>query len=315
MEISGLHHVTAMASNPAMNVDFYTRILGLRLVKKTVNFDDPGTYHLYYGDETGSPGTILTFFPWEGARPGTVGGGQVTEYSFRIPPGSVAFWQEHLQRSNVESGGPSKRFGEALLTLRDPDGFAISLIETPAPSQIRPWTGSSVPQEFAIRGFHGATLTLQNISRTTRLLESVMGCERGPVEENRTRVYIGTGETRGAVDLLEIPTVRNGTMGTGIVHHIAWRTPTDEAQIEARRQLIGAGLGVSPVMDRKYFHSIYYREPGGVLFEIATDPPGFDVDEPRDELGKKLMLPPWLESSRNIIEKALPSLEPNPPTQ
>lgn len=306
MKLTGLHHLTAMASDPARNFDFYTRVLGLRLVKKTVNFDDPGTYHLYYGDAAGSPGTILTFFPWPETRPGRVGVGQVTAFAFQIPSGSTAFWYQHLEQETSLTPIRQTRFGFEVLSARDPDGFLVELIEVAHPRDVAQWSASEVPSEFGLRGFHGVTLCMHNAGPTARILTDVMGAKGVGTEGNRSRFLLGEGTDQACIELLELPDGEIGTGGTGIVHHLAWRTPDDAAELECRKILIETGYQVSPVMDRNYFHSIYYREPGGVLFEIATDPPGFCVDEPADSLGEKLMLPDWLESRRPILEATLP---------
>lgn len=302
MILTGLHHITAIASDPVANVRFYTEILGLRLVKKTVNFDDPGTYHLYFGDETGTPGTILTFFPFEDARRGVPGIGQATAFAFRVPSGSLPAWRDRLQGFGASE--ITERMGERFLTCRDPDGFQIEFIESEACENARPWSASPVPPEIALGGFHSVTLTLEAAERTAQILESLLGARPVGLEANRFRHALGNT----FIDLLCLPAGRPGTGGAGIIHHIAWRTPNDESQAAARTDLIAAGFNVSPVMDRNYFHSIYFREPGGVLFEIATDPPGFAVDESPDSLGTRLMLPSWLESRREILEQTLPPL-------
>jgi glyoxalase family protein len=312
MKLTGIHHLTAMASDPARNVDFYTRVLGLRLVKKTVNFDDPGTYHLYYGDRAGSPGTILTFFPWPEARKGRPGAGQVTAFAFQIPPGSSGFWAKRLENATGATPTHGTRFGASLLLASDPDGFQIELIEVEHPRHVEAWTAAEVPDDVALHGFHSATLALWEEEPTAMLLTGLMGARFAGREGNRVRFVLGDGPDEAKIDLLVDLNADAGSGGTGIVHHIAWRTPDDAAEAECREALVRAGFPVSPVMDRNYFHSIYYREPGGVLFEIATDPPGFAVDEPAEFLGEKLMLPDWLEPRRAILEATLPPLnEPN----
>jgi glyoxalase family protein len=309
MKLTGIHHVTAIASDPAANATFYTRVLGLRLVKKTVNFDDPSTYHLYYGDDTGSPGTILTFFPWPDARRGTPGVGQVTGYAFQVPQGSLSFWRNYLTSAGLTIVDEGTRFGEKFIAIRDPDTFLVEFIETADIAATKPVRGATIPSEHAIRGFHGATLSLEAQEQTGAILTKLMGAARETSESNRFRYTLGDGPTGARIDLLCLPAGRWGSGGTGTVHHIAWRTPDDGSQVTARTELISAGLNVSPVIDRNYFHSIYYREPGGVLFEIATDPPGFAVDESPDTLGSKLMLPEWLEPHRGALEATLPPLK------
>ena len=311
MNLTGIHHLTAIASDPARNAAFYTEVLGLRMVKKTVNFDDPGTYHLYYGDNTGTPGTILTFFPWPDARRGTPGVGQITAFAFQAPRGSLAFWRNHLTSNGFAIANEGVRFGEELLAIQDPDGFLIELIETVDLAPISPVREARIPAEHELRGFHGATLSLEAQERTGAVLTKLMGAVLEKSEDNRFRYLLGHGPGRARVDLLCLPAGRWGTGGAGIVHHIAWRTLDDASQLAARSELVSGGFNVSPVMDRNYFHSIYYREPGGVLFEIATDPPGFSVDESPEGLGSKLMLPPWLEGHRSYLEATLPPLTPS----
>jgi glyoxalase family protein len=309
MKLNGIHHLTAIASNPAANAAFYTEILGLRLVKKTVNFDDPSTYHLYYGDDAGTPGTIVTFFPWPGARRGTPGVGQVTAFAFQVPPGSLEFWRKHLASAGVLIADQGTRLGENFIAIPDPDEFVLEFIETADHANITPVRGATIPAEYALRGFHGATLSLEAQEQTGTVLMTLMGAQLSGSEGNRYRYLLGDGPSRARIDLLCLPAGRLGTGGTGIVHHIAWRTPDDASERDARTELVSAGLNVSPVIDRNYFHSIYYREPGGVLFEIATDPPGFAVDESPETLGSKLMLPEWLERDRSVLEATLPPLK------
>jgi glyoxalase family protein len=306
--LPGIHHVTAIASDPQQNYEFYAGFLGLRLVKKTVNFDDPGTYHLYFGDERGGPGTIMTFFPWPGAHRGRIGAGQATVTSFAVPEGSLPFWTERAKSRGIDASQSSERFGEKVLSFADSDGLRIELIEAGPPSRSA-WTGSGVPADSAIMSFHSVTLSEEGFERTAVLLEKTMRFTAGAVEGNRYRFR---AEGRGAasiVDLLCIPDGRRGLQGAGTVHHIAFRTPDDEAQAHWRTRIAEAGLNVTPVMDRNYFRSIYFREPGGVLFEIATDPPGFTIDEPAERLGTSLKLPPWYESERARIESILPVLK------
>jgi glyoxalase family protein len=309
MKLHGIHHLTAIASNPAANAAFYTEVLGLRLVKKTVNFDDPSTYHLYYGDDAGTPGTILTFFPWPNARRGTPGVGQVTAFAFQVPTGSLGFWRKRLGGAGLLIADQGTRFGENFIAVQDPDEFVLEFIETAEAAAITPARGPTIPAEHALKGFHGATLSLEAQEQTGTVLTELMGAQLAGSEGNRFRYFLGDGPSRARVDLLCLPAGRSGTGGTGIVHHIAWRTPDDASELAARAELVRGGLNVSPVIDRNYFHSIYYREPGGVLFEIATDPPGFAVDEPSETLGSKLMLPEWLEPHRPVLEATLPPLK------
>ena len=292
--LPGIHHVTAIAGDPQRNVDFYAGMLGLRLVKRTVNFDDPTTYHLYYGDEVGHPGTILTFFPWPGARRGRQGTGQVAAISLSIPRSSLGSWLARLVEHGVRHDGPSRRFEEHVLAFRDPDGLALELVGGSAADDRLGWGSGPVPAEHAIRGVFGVTLLEDGYELSAQLLTETMGFRSLRAEGNRFR-YVGDSGSRGAV------------------HHVAWRTPDDEQQRRWREKLAGTGLNVSPVLDRQYFRTIYFREPGGVLFEIATDPPGFTIDEAADELGGRLRLPPWLEPVRPRLEEALPALHaPSP---
>jgi glyoxalase family protein len=305
--IPGIHHLTAIASDPQRNLDFYTGTLGLRLVKLTVNFDDPGTYHLYFGDGQGRPGTILTFFPWPSAPRGIRGTGEVTTISFAVPEGALAYWAERLQRFGVNAE-PEQRFGEQALAFADPDGMLLELMERPAAALHDAWADGPVPAEVAIRGFSGVTLSEIDHEDTAPLLTEIMGFRPAQQEGLRFRYVVGAGADQALVDILEEPETLRGALGAGSVHHIAWRTPGDEEQLAWRQELLRQGLQVTSVRDRQYFHSIYFREPGGVLFEIATDPPGFATDETPDQLGAHLKLPPWLEPERARLENVLPRL-------
>ena len=311
--IRGLHHVTAIATDPQRNVDFYNGLLGLRLVKKTVNYDDPGTYHLYYGDGLGRPGTILTFFPWPGARRGTRGAGQATTTAFTVREGSLEFWRDRLAKHAVVVSEETLWFGDRVLKFLDPDGLELALVEAATPTPEEPWLNSPVPVEMSIGGFHSVTLREQVLDRTQGFLEGVMGFKHSASEGERHR-FESHDEGQGrVVDLVVRRDSGFGRIAAGTVHHIAWRVPDDAEELEWRRHLLEQGADVSPVMDRQYFKSIYFREPGGVLFEIATDPPGFTLDEAEVDLGSSLMLPPWLESERKRIEAALPAIHPATP--
>jgi Lactoylglutathione lyase and related lyases len=309
MNISGLHHVTAIASDPQRNLDFYVELLGLRLVKRTVNFDDPGSYHFYFGDAAGTPGTILTFFSWPGARRGVHGSSEVSATAFTIPPDSAAYWVERLQESHVSAERASKRFGEEVVRFADPDGALIELIESTPSAAVAPWNESPVPAEHAIRGFHSVSATLRNSQETAKLITETFGYGLVQEDGNRSR-FSAPGEAGIGkfIDLISAPHAHAGHIAIGSVHHIAFRVPNDEQQIGWREKLISEGYQVSPVMDRTYFHSIYLREPGGVLFELATDPPGFTQDESIDELGANLRLPSWMEHARTQIEEVLPKV-------
>jgi glyoxalase family protein len=310
-QIEGIHHITAMASDPQANVDFYTGILGLRLVKKTVNFDDPGTYHFYYGNETGTPGTILTFFPWPMARRGTRGAGQATVTSFSVPQGALGYWTERLDRFGVPFESPRARFDEEVVTLVDPDGLQLELVARAGDGR-SPWETGPVPAEHAIRGFEGTTLTEWNPEVTSELLTGTLGFRPVGQEGSRFRFEVGPGGPGTRVDLVASPAAERGRISAGTVHHVAWRVADEAVQEEWRQAIAERGLYVTPILDRQYFRSIYFREPGGVLFEMATDPPGFTWDEPVEALGSGLKLPPWLEPERPRIEAVLPPVEVRP---
>ena len=307
--MSGIHHVTAIAGKPARNVDFYTRTLGLRLVKKTVNFDDPSTYHLYYGDEQGHPGTILTFFPWEHAAPGRSGEGLAEETAFRVPLESIGYWAQRLIEHGVPHNAPERRFGEPVLTLTDPDGLSLALVGVAGASSEPAWSNGAVPAEHAIRGFHGITLMLGQAAPTGAILTDIFGFKDAGREGHLVR-YTANGGAGSAVTIRETEGFLPGRMGRGSVHHIAFRA-TDDAQqaAMARKVRTDHRLSPTPQLDRNYFRSVYFREPGGILFEIATDAPGFAVDEPLESLGRDLKLPGFLEPHRREIEAALPPLE------
>jgi glyoxalase family protein len=300
----GIHHITAIVGHPQENVDFYAGVLGLRLVKQTVNFDDPGTYHLYFGNEGGKPGTIITFFPWAGAYQGKIGDGQVGVTSYVVPQGALGFWEERLENFNV-SFTKTERFGEEYLVFDDPHGLHLEIVEREE-GEANTWTFGGVTSEYAIKGFGGATLLSARPDQTAELLEKVMGLEKIGEEEDFTR-YRSTADIGNVIDLKLTPSGR-GEMGVGTVHHIAWRAIDDQDQLDWKKYVAENGYGVTPVQDRNYFNAIYFREHGGILFEIATDPPGFTVDEPLDQLGQKLMLPEWLESKREELEAILEPL-------
>ncbi len=297
--IAGLHHVTAIASNPQRNLDFYTGVLGLRFVKRTVNFDDPGTYHFYFGDDVGTPGTILTFFPWPGATRGRRGAGETIATAFSIPPGSLPYWRERLRDKGVATE-ESLHFGQAHLAFRDPDDMVLELVEQQVSPSVHAPRYSDVPAHFAVQGFFGTTLLELSLPRTEAMLD-LMGYRKLAEEGDRTR-YTAAGEARGRfLDVVVDPAAQPGRMGAGTVHHIAFRASDDAAQLDWRAQL-GQHVSVTTVQDRTYFHSIYFREPGGVLFEIATDAPGFLIDEPVESLGEALRIPEWFEPQRPQIE-------------
>jgi glyoxalase family protein len=313
--ISGIHHVTAVASDPQRNLDFYTEVLGLRLVKRTVNFDDPGTYHFYFGDEVGSPGSILTFFPWPMSSHGSPGVGQVEVTSFCVPEESLHYWEQRLLSAGTPAERSGKRFGEEVLRFADPDGLKLELIaHAGMASRGQAWRDASVPAKHAIGGFDSVTLCEQGYEATVGVLET-MGFKKVAEQGNRFRFDVGEGGAGARVDLLCSSESRYGNIAAGIVHHVAWRVSDDDSQKAWRKHLASQRLNVTPVIDRCYFHSIYFREPGGVLFEIATDPPGFTMDESEESLGEALKLPSWLEPDRNAIERVLPPIQLHKPVR
>ena len=307
--ILGLHHITAIASNAKANVDFYTKVLGLRLLKKTVNFDDPGTYHLYYGDEKGSAGTILTFFPYEGARRGNAGTGMATQIGYSVPEGSFDFWLKRFDQFNVVHNKPSEKFGEQYLPFLDPDGLKLELTIPKNPDNRTPWTTAEINSEVATRGFHNVTLTLNKIEGTAAVLTQVFGYKLLEQSGNRYRYITDAVNQAAIVDLVELPSEQRGLGGAGTNHHVAFRVKDEETLMQFRSKVESAGLHITEKIDRNYFYSLYFREPGGVLFEIATDNPGFGIDEPFDKLGSTLLLPPQYESRRAEIEAVLPALD------
>jgi glyoxalase family protein len=345
MKLLGIHHITAIASDPQRNLDFYRNVLGLRLVKRTVNFDDPSSYHFYFGDAIGTPGTVITFFPWPGARRGTRGNSQVVATSFAIPTGSLNYWSDRLKEHSITVENIS-RFDEQGLRFIDPDGLLIELIasdtdhsgELPSPQSSPTGRGGrGAPGEggLGIRGFHAPTLQLQDLTPTQKLLTETLGFQqiaeegsrrrfsldgphlsplsappgRDPGEDVQRQERVKTGSTSAQLDLVDRLDDPAGHIAAGTVHHIAFRTPTDEEQLKWREKLVGLGFAVSPVMDREYFHSIYFREPGGILFEIATQGPGFTIDEPAESLGESLKLPKQFEPHQREIERSLPPIK------
>jgi glyoxalase family protein len=312
--ILGIHHVTAIAGDPQRNLDFYAGILGLRFVKRTVNFDDPQTYHFYYGDEVGTPGTIMTFFPWPGARRGRQGTGQVAVTSFAALPTALGFWIERLIRHGIRFEGPTKRGvtrgdAEQVLAFRDHDGLMLEIVAHPDADIRAAWSGApGISREHALRGFLTVTLWENRGDDTERLLIDTLGFRPLREEEGTRRYTTGEGEPGSLVDVRTIGGFPNAVGGAGTVHHVAWSVVDDAAQLEVRERVLKAGFEPTPVIDRNYFHSVYFREPGGVLFELATKPPGFTVDEPVERLGERLMLPPQYEPVRAHIEAALPPI-------
>ncbi len=303
-----IHHVTAIAREPQRNLDFYAGTLGMRLVKLTINYDDPGTYHFYYGDELGRPGSLLTFFPWTAGRPGRQGSGQINGIGLAIPPRSLGFWIERLLSRGVKYEGPVKRFGEQLLSFADPDGLMLELIATPRAEAVEGWPEGPVPAEHAVRGIHGVTIWEDGDAGSAPFLAGTMEFKEIAEDGNRLR-FEAAGDGLGTVvELRRTLGFWRGTDGAGTVHHVAFRAADDAEQLARQAQLQRDGVGVTEVRDRTYFRSIYFREPGGVLYEIATDGPGFTLDESPAELGSTLKLPARYESMRPRLEVALPPI-------
>lgn len=308
-EILGLHHITAIAGNAQRNYDFYTKTLGFRLVKKTVNFDDPQTYHFYFGDKVGTPGTILTFFPWANVRQGKNGVGMVTEIGYSIPQGSLDFWKARFEKFNVHHDIISERFGEKHLAFQDPDGLWLNLIEAKQEDDRKGWETAEMNADVAIKGFHTVTLTLNNIKATAAILTEVFGYKQVEQDGNLYRYQTDAVENAALVDLLEEPQAQRGLNAGGTNHHVAFRVKDEEALMAVREKIVDRGLHVTEKINRDYFFSLYFREPGGVLFEIATDNPGFATDETVETLGSSLQLPDQFEPMRDQIEKGLPDLK------
>jgi glyoxalase family protein len=306
--VNGLHHITAIAGPAQENLDFYAGVLGMRLVKRSVNQDDPGTYHLFYADAEATPGTDLTFFPWAHMAPPRIGHGLAVEVGLEVPSGSLTFWGERLERYGARLGAIETRFGERVLPVIDPHGLQLTLVEHGAGPQRRftPWDGSTVPAERQVRGLHGARVWERDAAPTEAFLVEALGFTRLATEHGWTRY--GFDGAAGVLDVRETPAERRGAWGVGSVHHLAWRVDDDEHQRIVRDSVGQAGGRATPVIDRFWFKSVYFKEPGGVLFEIATDGPGFAVDEEPAHLGESLVLPPWLETARSQIERVLPPL-------
>jgi glyoxalase family protein len=315
--IKGLHHVTAVTRDAQVNVDFYRNVLGQRLVKRTVNFDSPDSYHFYFADEIGTPGSVLTFFAWPRMRPGVRGNGETAALAYNISTSSIGFWRDHLDSKGINVQPVEQRFGMEVLPFDDPDGMRIELVLSDAPAAVQYWETGPIPQAHALNGFHSVTLWLEEIEPTADLLISQMGYTLAGEEGNRHRFIGGRDSLAQTLDILHRPVQPEdipdeAVFGAGSIHHIAFRVPTDEEQLGYKSALRAAGYGVTPVRDRSYFHSIYYREPGGVLFEIATEGPGFAIDESVESLGESLKLPEWFEPTRSAIEESLQPINLNP---
>ena len=317
LEVGGIHHVTCIAGHPQENVDFYAGTLGLRMVKRSVNQDDPGTYHLFYADGGAHAGSDITFFPWPAMGPGTRGTGMANEVAFAVPPGSLPWWRERLERQGFGAQDEEARFGERVMTLTDPHGLPLALVES-ARALERPfdaWKRSEVPAERQIRGIHAVRVAESNADPTSEFAQKTLGMKRVGHEEGWTR-FEGRDAWCGHLDVRTAPELPRGEWGVGTVHHVAWRVRNESEQVDLRALVQRAGLRPTQVIDRFWFTSVYFREPGGVLFELATDPPGFAIDEPIEQLGQELKLPPWLEPKRKEIEHALPPIElPKPVPQ
>ena len=305
--IPGIHHVTCITRDVQKCVDFYVSVLGLRFVKKSINQDLPDTYHIYFGDYLGTPGTAMTFFGWPTWPKQRVGSGQVTTVSFAVPERALDFWSKRLKTLGIEHHRIS-RFDTDSVVLRDADGIELELVANAKDDRWVPWRESPVDPEHAIRGFHSVAMTLAETAATFDLLTSTMGFRQVKEDGNRTRFETGAGGPHATLDVIESPEGPEGEESVGTVHHVAWRTSDAEAQVAWRQALLRAGRNVTPVIDRWYFKSIYYREPGGVLFEIATDGPGFTVDEAPEKLGTTLSLPPWFQVRRDQLDKILPPI-------
>ncbi len=306
--IPGLHHVTALSSNAQNNVDFYAGILGLRMVKKTINFDAPDVYHLYYGDGDGSPGTLMTFFPYPGIVKGRKGIGQLTATSFSISDGSMGYWMNRLKKFGIDHTEPKKRFGdEEFIYFEDKDGLGIELVANDRDYRDG-YKYGHIPSAHTIKGFYGVTLNQQRYERTADFLTDRIDHKLIAGEEGRFR-FSPDGEVGAIVDVIEMPSGTIGRGGSGTVHHVAFATADNDTQLEVRERLVSAGVHVTPVVDRQYFKSIYFREPGGVLFEVATNPPGMSIDEDPHHLGTSLKLPPWQENNRDVIESNLETIK------
>lgn len=305
--VNGLHHVTAIAGPAQRNLDFYAGVLGMRLVKKSVNQDDPGTYHLFYADAEGRPGTDLTFFPWTHLAPSRKGTGLTVEVQLAVPEGSLGFWEARLQKYGAKLGSPELRFGEKTLPFRDPDGLEVALMET-GPRPFSPWERGEVPEDQQIMGLHGARLWERELHPTATFLTETLGFQAAGQENGWNRYTVAGGGSGKFVDLKELPNMPRGQWGTGSIHHIAWSVDDTPHELEVRERIARAGRRPTEQIDRFWFKSVYFMEPGGALFELATDGPGFGVDEEMSKLGESLVLPPWLESQRAQIEAGLPEL-------
>lgn len=310
--LKGLHHVTAISGDPQVNIDFYQQVLGQRLIKRTINFDDPGTFHLYYGDRIGTPGSILTFFPYLGMKVGRRGVGETAATAYAINPESLAYWTDRLEHFQVPGPTKQERFGETVLAFHDPHGMNLELITLPRSPSVNHWGNGPIDKQHMLIGFHSVTLWISELDGTARLLQDSLGYQFIGQEGQRYRFQADPDSPGNFLDLVHRPGYPYALSGTGSIHHIALRADDENHQQSYLESLRSAGYRVTPVQDRQYFRSIYFREPNGVLFEIATDTPGFLIDESVDTLGSSLKLPPWLENKRDEISSSLPPLEQQP---
>ncbi len=307
--VHGIHHLTAIAGDAQENLNFYVGVMGMRLVKKSVNQDAPDTYHLFYADGVGTPGTDLTFFPWPDMGPGRLGTGLIVEVPFAVPKGSLKYWQVRFDKLGVKYSDAETRFGETTLSFKDPHGFPLALVETDDPREFVPWEKSPVPAEHQLRGMHCVRLWERQLTPTAKLLTESMGFTLLGLENGWSRYTVDDGGSGKIIELKELPNEPRGSWGTGKVHHVAWRMKDSDEEMAMRDIIESAGLHLTEQIDRFWFKSVYFNEPGHVLFELATDGPGFDRDEKMEKLGEQLILPPWLEPYREKIEAALPRLE------
>jgi len=302
----GIHHITILSGDAQRNAEFYVKSLGMRLVKKSVNQDDPATYHLFYGNTDGSPGSGITFFPWPMAKQGKAGLGEAVKVAFAVPADSLGFWAEHFGKEGIDFDGPYDRFGQQAVGFKDPDGLHLELVFDKQAEKLPGWEKSTLPAESGIRGFRGTTLLLSDHRPTAGVLEKIFEFKESAQSENAWH-YTTSAPIGGSV-IIEEGEPKPSASGRGIVHHVAFRARDDEELTNLQQKVIEMGLQPSEIIDRHWFHSVYFRSPGGVLFEIATDGPGYAVDEEPEKLGQKLILPPWLESRREMIEKRLPDI-------
>ena len=315
MKTAGLHHITAVTKDPQTNIDFYQQVLGQRMVKTTINYDDPGAYHLYYGDYSGVPGTAMTFFGWLNTVQGKAGTGETQTVAYTIPQGSVGFWHARLKQLGLSPDQVEIRFEQEVIPFRDPEGMQMELVGEENLAEIQPWPASPVPEDHMLRGFYGVCLWVDEIETTTRILTEILGYQQHGQAENRYRFSVPGNAPGRVVDLIHKPNTGSGIFGAGSVHHIAFRATSDEHQQDIRKKVRNMGIQATQVIDRQYFRSVYFRTPTGVLFEIATDQPGFMIDESIENLGQKLVMPPWLEPRRVEIEANLPPIRHSLPLE